>query len=95
MAEQKVNRQSLNYILGRIEERLNSGDQVIGELRTAVNDLVKAIAELPCGTHDERLKVVEGNRKRVRTFWDDFKLVIISCVVTAILTTLGTLAIVH
>lgn len=48
----KIDDSSLQYILGRIDQRLQNGDKVMEKL-------TKAIDSLPCGKNDMRLKHLE------------------------------------
>jgi hypothetical protein len=74
----EINRESLDYTLGNIEQRLASGDKVMERLSLSIDQLVKTIACLPCNTNDERLKKIENDNVRRYSFTDSVKLALIT-----------------
>lgn len=82
----EINRDSLDYTLGRIEQRLASGDKTLEKLSNSIDQLDKTISCLPCSAHDERLKNIEGKKTRHYSFADAIKLAIVSSVLSIIAT---------
>lgn len=54
-----VDRSSSEYMFGQIIARLNEGDKVIAGLVEKVDAGNKAVYNLPCHVHEERLKELE------------------------------------
>ena len=93
--EQEFNPNSFNAVMGRVIERLEQGDKTMQALTVTTEKLNTTINCLPCMSHDERIKAVEADRMRRYSFWDQFKLIVISCIATALLSVGGTLLIIH
>jgi hypothetical protein len=100
--EQAVNTNSLSYMIGEIHARLASGDKIMtgisenmAQNTAAINRLNERLACLPCDKHDEQIQELKDDKSTRRSFWNDIKAVIISCVLTAILSVGTTLLIVH
>ena len=82
----EINRDSLDYTLGRIEQRLASGDKALEKLSTCIDRLDDTIKCLPCSSHEERLKDLEGNKTRRYSFGDAVKISVISSVSGGLMT---------
>jgi hypothetical protein len=93
--KEEFNPNSFNAILGRMLQRLEQGDKGIGELRGAIEELSTAVNCLPCKTHDERLKNLEGIKARHYSFADAVKLSLLSAAAGIFCTVAGFLITQH
>jgi hypothetical protein len=91
----EFNPNSFDATMSRVIQRLEQGDKTIEDLSKTTRELIRAIGCLPCATHAEQIDVLQENRKRGHSFWDQVKLITISCAVTACLSVGTTLLIVH
>jgi hypothetical protein len=93
--EQEFKPNSFNTMMGRVLERLELGDKTMQALTATTEKLNTTINCLPCVSHEEKIKAIQDDKNNRRSFWNDIKAIIISCVLTAILSVGTTLLIVH
>jgi hypothetical protein len=82
--EQEINPNSLNYVLGKIEERLEKGDRVMAELTASNKEVNRTLQSLPCVEHGRDIEKLYNDRHYRMKFRSAVKVALISVAATAI-----------